>query len=121
MEYKPRKFGLFSKSATQSPGGAYFINRSITFRDERSFNFSKHQKKLKSIKNPSQKKKKSENFRENHDFSKTSKFFENRDFFNTVFNWIFEKIEIFGNFRKNHDFPGNFPDFPGKFPDFFIF
>ena len=73
------------------------MNRCITFRDERSFNFSKHQKKMKSIKNPSQKMKKSEIFLKNHDFFENfrkSRFFQNISIGNRI-----EKIEIFEDFR----------------------
>ena len=42
---------FFSKPATQRPREAYFVNRRTTFRNERSFNFSKHPNFLNSIKN----------------------------------------------------------------------
>ena len=61
-------FEHFLKNAMQRPGGAYFVNRHGTFWKEETFSFPEHQKILKSIKNPSQKMKKSEIFLKNHDF-----------------------------------------------------
>ena len=66
----------FSKNAIQRPRDAYFVNKHNTFWKEETFSFPEHQKNLKSIKNPSQKMKKSEKFSkilENLDFRKISK------------------------------------------------
>ena len=49
--------------------------------------------------------KKSEKKPENRDFSKNIENFRKSRFFQYDFQLkFFEKIEIFGNFRKNHDF-----------------
>ena len=55
------------------PRGAYFINTYGTFRKEETFNFPKHPKFLKSIKNPFQKMKKSETFLKIFDILKDQK------------------------------------------------
>ena len=74
-------------------GGAYFVNRHNTFWKELNFNFPEHQKILKSIKNPSQKMKKSEKFSKNQDFFGKSRFSE-----------IFEKIMKFSDFFQIFSF-----------------
>ena len=70
-------FIAISKSATQRPRKAYFINRHTTFCKELSFNFPEHQKILKSIKNPMRKSKKSEICLKFSGFFKKSENFEN--------------------------------------------
>ena len=95
--------GFFSKPATQRPRQAYFVNRRTTFRNERSFNFSEHQKNeihTKFI----QKSEKSEKFRK---FRKSGILI-----FNTIYNGQNSKIilkfpdflEILKNFKNISDF-----------------
>ena len=59
---KPVNLGRISKHAIQRPMEAYFVNRHTTFCKEQNLNFAEHQFFLKTIKNPSQKMKKSEKF-----------------------------------------------------------
>ena len=96
----------FSKNAVQRPREAYFINRHTTFCKEQNLNFSEHQNFLKSIKNSSQKMKKSEKiWKKKRNFSIFLK--KNRHF------WKFRKTLIF--------FKGIFEHFPKifKISDFF--
>ena len=91
----------FSKNAVQRPREAYFINRHTTFCKEQTFNFPEYQKILKSIKNSSQKMKKSETFPKISDILKNRKFWKFRKISKN-----FEKIEKteISKISKNLDF-----------------